>query len=171
MNVTEKTIEALYALITECFKQNRFLDRFVSVLGVEFACNQAAEKIHKEGFAHVMPVLADNIGERTLERYNIAVKYGATPAGEQEYTSVTEMMQILEDDMIAFQNIYMGVMKIAWNNNDLQVYTDLGDLLEGVNRMVEQAILLNDKIKYYGEDRIMSFDHDIDKFWILGGDE
>ena len=170
MNVTEKTIEALYALITECFKQNRFLDRFVSVLGVEFACNQAANLIH-HNIAHYFPVLSDNVGERTLERYNITVKYGATPAGEQEYTSVTEMMQILEDDMIAFQNIYMGVMKIAWNNDDLQVYTDLGDLLEGVNRMVEQAILLNDKIKYYGEDKIMSFDHDIDKFWILGGDE
>lgn len=170
MNVTEKTIEALYALITECFKQNRFLDRFVSVLGVKFACNQSAGLIHKN-IAHYFPVLSDAIGGRTLERYNIAVKYGATPAGEQEYASVTEMMRILEDDMIAFQNLYMGAMKIAWNNNDLQVYTDLGDLLEGVNEIVEQVILLNDKIGYYGEDRIMSFDHDIDKFWILGGDE
>lgn len=171
MNVNEKTIEALYALISECFKQNRFLDRFVSVLGVDFACNHLAEKIHKEGFAHYFPVLADGIGERTLERYNIAVKYGATPAGEQGYASVSEMMQILQDDIIAFQTLYMGVMKIAWNNNDLQVYADLGDLLKGVNKRVEQAILLNDKIKYYGEDRIMSFDHDVDTFWILEGDE
>ena len=62
----------------------------------------------------------------------------------------------------------MAVCKIAFENNDINVYTDMLGLLAEYNKLVEQAILLADKVDYYGEDKIMEFDHDISHFWILG---
>ena len=63
----------------------------------------------------------------------------------------------------------MGCAKIAFDNNDIHVYADLLDLLEDVNKIVEQVILLSDKIDIYGDSP--SFDaHIKDNFWILGGE-
>jgi hypothetical protein len=166
VNVSEKTIDGLYVLIKQCFEENRWTDRMVSVLGVKFACNQSSLLIH-HGVAHAYPKLSDKIGELCLERYNIPVEYGSTNEGKQEYGSVMSMIQELEDRSIAFQNMLMGVMKIAWEDNDLQVYSDLSEILSDYNFIVEQVILLNDKMHYYGEDGIMKFDHDVDKFWSL----
>ena len=167
MNVSQNTQNALMEIIKQCFTENRFFDRFVSVLGVKFACNNMAELIH-QNIAHYFPNLSDQIGELCLERYNISVEYGATPEGKEDYNSVTEMMQVLEDRIIDFQNMLIAVEKIAFENNDLQVFADLSNLMVGYSPIVEQAILLNDKMGYYGEDRIMAMDKDIrDSFWIL----
>lgn len=166
MNVSHNTIEALYELIKRCFAENRWTDRFVSVLGVKFACNQSASLIH-HAIAHAYPQLSDLVGELCLERYNIAVEYGATPEGKQNYDTVTDMMKQLMERSIDFQNMFIGVMKIAWENNDLQVYSNLMELLTKYNYIVEQTILLHDKIGYYGEDNFIKFDHNVDKFWVL----
>ena len=166
MNINQRTIDALYTVVRESFQMNRFCDRLVSVLGVKFACNNSAGKIHK-GVAHYFPQFSDLVGERCLERYNITVEYGATDEGKQNYDSVTEIIQALEDRVVTFQNIVIGTAKISFENDDLQVYADLMDLLRDYNKIVEQVILLNDKIGYYGEDNTMNFDHDIETFWVL----
>ena len=165
MIVTQATIDAVTELIGDCFKMNRHLDRLVSVLGVEFAYNNTANLVH-QGIAHYYPILADNLGERCLERYNIPVYYAATPEGGQDYTSVTEIIKDLEKVNIKFQAMMMGCAKIAFENNDIHVYADLLDLLEDVNKIVTQAILLADKIDIYGDNP--AYDHDIPDFWILG---
>lgn len=169
MNVTKPTINALYDIIGQCFQYNRWLDRFVSVLGVKFAMSNTAKLIH-DGISHEYPKLSDEIGELCLERYNILVEYASTEEGKQDYESVTEMIGLLEAKIIDFQNMFMGVMKIAFDNNDLNVYSDLFDIMKKHNKIVGQVILLNDKIVNYGEEKIMSFDAQIDKFWILGGE-
>ena len=46
-------------------------------------------------------------------------------------------------------------------------YADLLDMLENVNEIVEQVILLNDKMVIYGDERIGAYDHDVPDFWIL----
>lgn len=166
MNVKQSTIDALYNLITGAFEMNRAFDRMVSVLGVNFACNHSSGLIHK-GIAHYFPNFSDLIGERCLERYNINVEYGETPEGKQDYARVTDIIQNMEDKGIEYQNMVIGACKVALDNGDLQIYSDLSDLLRDYNKIVEQLILLNDKIQKYGEDRIMSFDHDIDTFWNL----
>ena len=165
MNVQQSTIDSIYGLIKQCFVMNRKLDRMVSVMGVNFACNYSANKCHL-GIAHYYPNLSDQIGERCLERYNIDIKYGETPSGKEDYLSVADIIQTMEDKVVEFQNMYMGAMKVAFENNDLQVYSDLSDLLVDYNKIVEQVILLNDKIKAYGSN-VMGFDHDIDTFWVL----
>ena len=165
MIVTQATIDAVTELIGDCFKMNRHLDRLVSVLGVEFAYNNTADLVH-QGIAHYYPVLADNLGERCLERYNIPVYYAATPEGGQDYTSVTVIIMDLEIVNIAFLSKMMGCCKVAFENNDIHVYAELLDLLEDVNKIVEQVILLSDKIDVYKDNP--SYDHHISSFWVLG---
>ena len=140
-------------------------DRLVSILGVEFAYNNTADLIH-QGIAHYYPNLADMLGEKCLERYNIPVYYSATPAGGQKYQSVREIIADLEDKNIEFQTMMMGCCKIAFDNNDIHVYAELLDLLKDVNKIVEQVILLKDKIDIYKDNP--SYDSHVYKFWILG---
>lgn len=167
MIVSQMTQNALMEIIQQCFFENRKLDRMVSVLGVNFACPNAAKKIHHK-IAHYFPQLSDLIGEKCLERYNISVLYGDTPDGKEDYFSVTQLIEEIEKRIVDFQIMLMGVCKIAQDNNDIHVYSDLMDLMRDYNNIVEQAILLTDKIHQYGDERICSFDHDIDTFWILG---
>ena len=166
MNINQRTIDALYEVVSECFKMNRWCDRLVSVLGVNFACNNTSGKIH-QSIAHFFPMFSDKLGESCLERYNITVEYGSTPEGKQNYTSVTEMIQLLEEKTIEFQNILIGAMKIAFENDDLQIYAELSSLMKDYSPIVEQTILLNDKIRFYGESNTMLFDSDVEKFWVL----
>ena len=47
MIVSEATQKALTEIIGQCFRENRYLDRLVSVLGVKFAYNNTADLIHQ----------------------------------------------------------------------------------------------------------------------------
>lgn len=166
MNVSQNTIEACYELIKQCFQNNRRLDRLVSVMGVKFAMNNTAELLHV-GYAHKFPQISDEIGHKCLEAYNIDVEYGATEEGKQDYASFGEMIQIVEDISIDFQNMLSKAIMIAQENQDINVYVELVAILKEFNPLVEQAILLNDKVKLYG-DALYSFDSHIkENFWIL----
>ena len=79
----------------------------------------------------------------------------ATPhRGKENYSSVVEIISVLENRVIEFQTAFMGLCKIAFDNNDIHVFTDLQTLLVDYNKIVEQCILLKDKIGIYGEDNI-----------------
>lgn len=168
MIVTQETQNVIIELIGECFKMNRILDRQVSVLGVKFVYSNTANLCHQY-IAHYFPTLADKLGELCLERYNIPVAYPATPAGMQDYSDAEELIHDMEDKVIEFQTKFMGACRVAFENNDIHVYTDLLDLLEDVNEVVEQVILLADKInKYNGS---MSYDNHVTKFFFLGDND
>ena len=163
--VTKQTIDALYEIIGDSFKCNRIVDRMVSVLGVKFAMNNTSKLIHQD-IAHVFPKLADIFGEKCLERYNISVEYASTPDGKQDYSSAEQIIIDLKDVVVDYHTKVMGVIAIAQENGDYHVYTDMLDALKQVNEIVEQCILLEDKIKAY--DSNMAFDKDIkNAFWIL----
>ena len=164
MIVSKPTQDALMELIKQCFVENRKFDRMVSVLGVKFACNNSADLIH-HSIAHYYPALSDSIGELCLERYNIPVVYGETPSGAEDFGSVKEIIFFMRDRSIEFQTMFMGACRIALDNNDLHVYADLSELLSDYNRIVDQTILLADKIEAYPS--VMSFDHDVKTFWKL----
>ena len=163
--VSKSTQEALMEFVKQCFAMNRFLDRAVSVLGVKFAMNQLADLVH-HGLAHAYPNLSDTAGEKCLEAYNISVIYGETPRGDEDYSTVSECIREINKRTIDFQTLTMGVCKIAHDNNDLQVYADMLDILKKVNEYVTQTILLEDKIEVYGNN-IAAYDHDVKDFWIL----
>lgn len=167
MNVSQETINILYELIKQCFEENRWFDRVVSVIGVKFAMNNTSKLIHKN-IAHLFPQISDQIGEKCLERYNIDVKYGSTKEGTQDYNSPKEIIQEVENHCIDFQNMLIGAVTKAQENGDLQIYVDLLDILKDFNSVVEQVILLNDKVVLYEEDFANYDAHIEDKFWILG---
>ena len=169
MMVSKPTQDAIFELIKAAYSANRFLDRCVSVLNVKFSMNQTSNLIH-HGIAHWFPALSDKIGEQTLERYNISVIYGETPSGAEDYNRASDIIAEVERRVIDFQTMFMGVCKIALDNNDIHVYSDLLDMLEDVNEIVAQVILLNDKMEVYGEERIGAYDHDVPDFWILKED-
>lgn len=166
MNVSQETISGLYEVINKCFQMNRFCDSLVSTLGVKFAMNNSADKIH-HSICHYFPQLSDKIGESCLERYNIIVEYGDTKRERTDYTSVSEMIDTLESRLVEFQNMFIGLMKLSFENNDLHVYSELSEFTQDLNKIVGQVILLKDKIGFYGEDRTILFDHDIETFWNL----
>lgn len=166
MNVSERTINILYQLIGQCFRNNRMLDRCSSVLGVKFVMANTAELIHKH-IAHLFPLISDEIGEKCLERYNILVEYEATPEGKQDYNSVEESISDIENIVVDFQNMLIGACKEIQANGDLQVYVDLLDILEDFNEVVGQIILVKDKLKLYNGN-YGSFDKHITSFWTLG---
>lgn len=170
MNVREDTIQILYKLIEQCFKENRHIDRLVSVLGVKFAMNNTADLCHQH-IAHMFPQLSDKIGELCLERYNITVEYGATPSAKEDYNSPSEIIQSLRDHVIEFQEMLMGAVKITFDNADIQVFADLSDLLKEYNKVVEQVILMVDKVELY-QGNYASYDaHIKSHWWILGEEE
>lgn len=166
MNVSDRTIEVLYELIGACFRENRAFDRKVSVLNTKFAMNNTAELCHK-GIAHYFPSLADIIGEKCLERYNIDVKYEATPEGVEDYNNPKDIIYSMRDRTLEFQNMFMGCIMIVQQNQDIQCYVDLLDMLKEYNKIVEQTILMVDKLELYG-DGMASYDaHIKEHFWIL----
>lgn len=165
MIVSKNTQDALMELIKQCYAANRFLDRCVSLLGVKFVMPITADLCH-HGLAHYFPRLADKIVEQTLERYNVPVAYGATPEAAFDYDDAVALIDDMAVHIVEFQTMFMGVCKIAADNNDIHVYADLLDMLEDVNEVVGQALLLADKVKLYGGN-MMAFDKDVGTFWFL----
>lgn len=166
MLVNEGTVSALYELITTCFYENRMYDRFVSVLNTKFAMNNTSNLCHL-GISHMFPILADKIGEKCLERYNISVEYGLTPEAKTDYNSAEEIIRLMNDEAIKFQNMFIGCMVIAQQNQDLQCYADLLELLQEYNKVVEQTILLVDKLDLYNGNMASYDAHIKSHFWIL----
>lgn len=164
INITQGTSMAVQSMVKQSFICNAVVDRIKSVLGVDLAYNNTADKIHI-GIAHIFPVkLGDTIGD-ILEGYNQSVIYGDIPTQSKEYNSAEEALVDLLEVVIDYQNELNMCAKISFENMDFHVFKPLLDLIGEYSNIVKQCILLVDKIKLYKDNP--SFDSDIDKFWIL----
>ena len=76
MLISEETIEKINLLIQAMFNHNRTLDRFLGYADAEWSFVNFNKVFHK-GYAHLMPLLADEFSDILL-RYNIAPKYYET---------------------------------------------------------------------------------------------
>ena len=148
MNINQRTIDALYELVNQCFQMNRFCDSLVSVLGVKFAMNQTADKIHKNGICHYFPSLSDSIGDACLERYNIIVKYGATKEELSDYDSVMEMIEKLEERLEVLSD---RLEKSLGGKNPKEPETPKGPSSEELNfvRILYSTLLKNEVSEQY----------------------
>lgn len=166
MNVSQKTIDAVQEMVDSSFQVTATIDRMQSVLNVKFACNNVAELIHK-GMAHAYSgIFGDKIAE-TIEKYNISIWYGNVQRDKMEYDSVKQLLLDLQEIIIEYQNKLNMCTKIAFDEMDIHVYSDLLEIVKEHNAYVEQAILLVDKIELYGSN-VASFDaHIKEHFWIL----
>jgi len=164
INITEATKVAVQEMVTESFKCNAKVDRMKSVLATKFAYSQTANLIHL-GIAHKFPIeLGDSLGD-LLEGHNISIVYGGIQVESRDYSSVSEILNDLLSMVYEYQNELNMCAKISIDNMDLHVYQGVLSLTGYFNKIVEQCILLVDKINLYGESP--TFDADIEKFWIL----
>jgi len=164
VNVTRSTADAVQAMVTESFLANAKVDRIKSVLTADLAYNNTSDKIHYN-IAHYFPVqLGDTIGD-LIESKNQSIIYGGIPTQEKEYSSADEAISDLLEIIINYQDKLNKCAKLADGNMDTHVYSKLMSVIKKYDKLVEQGILLSDKSKLYKDDP--SFDHDINKFWIL----
>ena len=163
-NITQETIIAIQEMVKLSFDFNARTDRAKSVLSAKFAYNQTADKIHL-GVGHKYAIdLGDNLGD-LIEAHNIPIVYGNIPIKDKDYFSVEEILVELLEESYEYQNKLNYCAKVAFDNMDLHVYSGILPLITFYNKIVEQYILLVDKIKLYGNNP--SFDTDIESFWIL----
>ena len=164
INITQPTIDAVQEMVHQSFICNSVVDRLKSVLGVDLAYNNTANKIHL-GIAHAFPVqLGDSLGD-LLEGYNQSVIYGGLPTQDKTYLTAKEVLDDLLEIIVDYQNKLNKCAMIAFENMDMHTYSGLIDIIKGYSKIVEQSILLVDKINLYGTNP--SFDTDIETFWIL----
>lgn len=163
-NITPETIVAIQEMVKTSFTFNAITDRAKSILSAKFAYNQTGDKIHLE-IGHKYPIeYADNLGD-LIEAHNVPIVYGDIPIQNTDYSSVKELLESLLEGSYEYQNKLNMCAKIAFENMDLHVYQGILPLIEMYNKIVEQYILLVDKINLYGDNP--SFDTDIESFWIL----
>lgn len=167
MNVTKETKEAVQLLISQSYINNAKIDRMKSVLLADLAYNETSDVVHKYIAHYFSNGIGDDLSEKCLERYNISVIFGGIPVMDKQYSSVEEVLNELLEIVIDFQNQLSMCIKIAMENMDKQIATDLLSFNVGYNNIVDQCILLVDKIKLYKDNP--SFDaHLKDHFFILG---
>lgn len=166
MNVTPKTQQAVQELITLSYIDNARIDRMKSVLVADLAYNETSDLVHQVIAHYFSNGIGDAIGEKCAERYNISVIFGGIPVMDKKYTSVKEVLDELLEIAIDYQNYLSGCIKIAVENDDRHISSDLIEFMTDYNQIVDQCILLVDKINLYRDNP--SFDaHIKDHFWII----
>lgn len=166
--ITESTHAVVQKLISESYITNARIDRMKSVLGADLAYNETAEIVH-EFIAHYFSNgIGDALSDRCLERYNISVVFGGIPLMDKEYDSVSEVLKELLEVVIDYQNKLSGCIKIVTENDDRNVASDLLEFMRDYNKIVDQCVLMVDKIELYKDNP--SFDaHIKDHFFLLDG--
>jgi len=163
--ISPKTNEQLNLIIQKMFHLNRILDRLVSVMSVNFSCIKSSKIIHLQ-FSHKFPLLADQISD-IQDNFNVLSDYLETPTDITIYTSLLEMFQRTLDNVLEANDLITGAIEIAIEEGDYNVEASLKEFLSTTYiKYIQQAIILRDKAKLYG-DNILDFDRDIETFFIL----
>lgn len=166
MYITEDTHRTIQELISLTYKNNARIDRMKSELLAKFSYNETAEIVH-EWIAHYFSNgIGDALSEICLERYNIPVVFGGIPIMNKEYGSVTEILYELLELVKEYQFALSKAIEVAVKNEDRNISADLLDFMRDYNLIVDQCILLVDKIDMYKDNP--SYDaHIKDHFFIL----
>lgn len=166
INVTHETHKAVQELISLSYIDNARIDRMKSVLLADLSYNETSDVVHKFIAHYFSNGIGDALSEKCLERYNISVVFGGIPTMDKQYSSVDEILEELLDLVIDYQNSLSGCIKIAVVNEDRNISSDLIDFMQDYNQIVDQCILMVDKIHMYKDNP--SFDaHIKDHFFIL----
>lgn len=163
-NITEETIKVVQEMVHEAFIANAISDRIQSVLNSKFSYNNTANLIHQK-IAHGFAVdVGDGLAE-TIEGYNQVITYGDISLHNEDYESVEDTLKSLKNTIIEFQNKLNMCAKVSFDNMDFHVFNGLMKIVGIIDLYAKQSILLVDKIELYKDS--LSFDVQIDKFWIL----
>lgn len=176
INVTHETHLAVQELISLSYVTNARIDRMKSVLVADLSYNETSDIVHQFIAHYFSNGIGDALSEKCLERYNISVIFGDIPRMDKVYNSVEEVLVELLDITTYYQNALSGCIKIAVENDDRNISSDLINFMQDYNQIVDQCILMVDKIKLYKDNP--SFDAHIkdhffllDNLELLGGDD
>ena len=166
--ITDKTKQAVQELISLSYVTNARIDRMKSVLVADLSYNETSDVVH-EFIAHYFSNgIGDSLSDKCLERYNISVVFGGIPIMDKVYSSVKEVLDELLDLVIDYQNQMSMCIQIADDNMDKNVVSDLYEFNKDYNQIVDQCILMVDKIYLYNDNP--SFDSHIkEHFFLLDG--
>ena len=165
VNISQPTIDAIQSMVKESFIDNSIVDRMKSVLGVDLAYNVTADLIHLNIAHYFSGLMGDGLGD-LIEGHNQSVIYGGLPVQEKVYSNATQVLEELLTLVVDYQDDLNVCAKIALDNMDTHTYMGLLKLIEDFDKIVQQCILMVDKIHVYKDN--MSFDaHIKDNFWIL----
>lgn len=165
MLISKETEEKVNLIIQRMFYHNRTWDRFLAFSSVEWALSNFNSVFHSN-LAHLYPLLAD-VASDILLRYNIAPKYYETPSDTRTYGSLIDFFNINVNEHVETYELIKSAIDTATVNSDLNVETDLKNLLKIFNRFMEQALLLKDKAQIYGDNKIPEFDYACEQFYVL----
>lgn len=165
-NITDRTANAVQELIHYSYIMNAKVDRMKSVLNADFAYNETSDIIHKFIAHYFSNGIGDALSEQCLERYNISVIFGDIPKMNQTYDNVEDILKELLEIVVDYQNMLSKCISIAQEEFDMSIASDLLSFNITYNYILEQCILLVDKISLYKDNP--SFDaHIRNNFCIL----
>lgn len=167
MNITDSTKEIIQELIHLSYVNNAKIDRMKSVLVADFAYNETSDVVHQCIAHYFSNNIGDALSENCMERYNISVVFGDIPVMNKEYKSVSEILNDLLELVVDYQNALIKTIDIVKQNMDFNIMVDLEDYLKQYNVIVDQCILLVDKINLYKDNP--SFDAHLKEHFLLLG--
>lgn len=160
--LSDETKEAIEVVSKQCFQLNRFWDRAVSVLNVDFSMPRTSEILHKN-LAHKFPLLADDVNS-ILDKYNIKIDYAQTDADSSEYSSITDLFRQGLREILKLRLLAMEAKDVMVTNGDGDAAPQMDAFLVKLSDYIAQCITLKDKAVSYNGDAAR-FDRDIDKFF------
>lgn len=158
---------ALEKIVGQCFINNRYADRIVSVLSVSYIMPNAANEIHHR-IAHMYLNKngADAIGDY-MDSRNATTIYPATLLGNQEYGNAIECVETILRNQLDLEKVVQEAIKVARNNGDITTKNFLEKFLVDLIPYTSAAITLVDKAQQYNISdtrNCASFDHDFNTF-------
>lgn len=163
--ISESVNKKLDEIVTFCFLGNRISDRAMSVLDVKFVLPNTASILHNK-LAHLFPQLADVVSEFQGSR-NCLTVYGMTPLDDTDYLSPQSFFVKILEYMQDLESLCFDTRDVAKEDRDYATLSFIDDFIELLIPVTKQCLLLVDKGDAYAGDW-MKFDHDIDKFIVLG---
>lgn len=165
INITENTVEAIQTLVHDAFDTNSILDRAKTVLATTLAFPIFGNEVHMLAHKYSLDI-GDGVGD-LIEAYNEPIEYGNIQSHIENYNSVEEVIDKINDAVITYQNELNQGAKIAFENMDLHIYQGLLEIIGKHNKYVEQVILWKDLIEKYKDNP--NFDVHIKDYNILEG--
>jgi hypothetical protein len=170
MEISKETQGKINDLIAYGFKLNRTWDNFLGWSNWKWAMS-GFNKVYHAGLAHLYPLLSDKFAE-ILEKYNERPLYADTPADFREYADPLEFFEENLTEQLELYHMVRDAIAMAEIKQDYNAKVELDQLLRLVNKFVDQAILLRDKMQSYialygeGVKSIAEFDEDCGDFYI-----
>ena len=150
-NIEQKTIDIIQTLIHDAFDMNSKLDAIKTELTTDLAFPITGNLVHMLG--HKYPIqIGDTLGD-ILEGRNQRVNYGNIAQHNEVFSSVSDAMNSLHDNVIVYQNeLNKGAKDILTETYDMDAYDGVINVINEHKKYVNQVIQWKDIVDRYGDD-------------------